>query len=370
MRAGLRHFIAAVEQGDEQIVESAVLRLSRTWRLLAPLATCVGAFVLLFKGLRRLWTNWRLIAVEALPAMWAWATMLDLKAHVLYGRESQLWQGPAAIILVTGTVVLTVGAFYLNTVFAFALSEPEGAPIRPAFASANRHLWVVSGTGFVIGVALGISAFVVPRWGLEWFTFALGIAVGGQMLASVLVPSRLVGAGASTQPRRDRLVAGVIAAVVGAVVCAPTYALGRLGIALLGSHGLVALGIMLLVIGFALQSGTAGAIRAIKASAKAAAVRPRSGDPTSLSTAADARPEGCTDGGTDTEDHGGPSPPNRCSPVPMTASGRGRTCPRRRAVHSDRPWLHVSFTVVNANQRKEPLHDAPPLLGVVAVHPV
>lgn len=300
-RARFRHLVAVIEEGDERRVEAEVLRLSQGWRVLAPLAMCVGAFVLLFQGLRRLWTNWRLILVEVVPAMWAWATMLDLKVHVLYGHEFQQWRGPAAIVLVAGAAVLTVGAFYLNAVFAFALVEPEGAPIRPAFANVNRHLWLVSGIAFAVGVALGLSAFVVPRWGLGWFTMALGIAVAAQMLASVLVPSRLVGKRTSTQPRRDRVVAGGIAAVLGAVVCAPPYALGRFGIVLLGSHGLVVLGVTLLVIGFALHSGTSGAVKAIKVSAKAGAGRAAIGHPASRSTVDDGsrtpRPAGHTRAG-------------------------------------------------------------------------
>ncbi len=278
LREGLRRFIAAIEQGDEQVVEAEVLRWSREGRHLAPLALCVGAFVMLFHGMRRLWMNWRLVLVEALPAMWAWAMMLDLKVHLLGGSAFRLWQGPLAIVLVTGTAVVTVAAFYLNTVFAFALLAPEGAVLRPAFSQANGHLRVLSGVGAAVGVALGVSAFVVPRWGRGWFTFALGIAVGAQMVASVLVPARLVRRPSPTRPRRDRLVAGVIASVLGAVVCMPSYALGRVGVWLLGSHGLLVLGIVLLVIGLGLHSGATGAVKAIKMSAKAAIWRDGSGD--------------------------------------------------------------------------------------------
>lgn len=352
-----------MERGDEQLVEAEVLRWSRAWRPLAPLAMCAGAFVMLFQGLRRLWTDWRLILIEALPAMWAWATMLDLKAHVLSGRGFQVWQGPPAIGLVAATVVVTVSAFHLNTVFAFALTEPDGAPLLPAFDEANRHLRVVSGTGIVVGAALGVSAFVVPRWGLGWFTFALGVAVGAQMLASVLVPSRLVGKRSSTQPRRDRMVAGVIAGVLGAVVCAPSYALGRVGIVLLGSHGLVVLGVALLVIGFGLQSGAAGAVKAIKASAKAGAGRAPLPRGTVLGTARRTSPTLST---------GDPVGGGQ-QVIPDNGHGAAHALPpSTRTGGSDEAGAsspHRPPSVARRGSRKEPDHDPPSLLAVVAAQP-
>ena len=65
-----------------------VLRLSRSRRWLAPLALAVGAFAMLFDGVKLLFTNWRLTLIQVLPAMWIWAAMFDLKAHVLHGKPS------------------------------------------------------------------------------------------------------------------------------------------------------------------------------------------------------------------------------------------------------------------------------------------
>ena len=72
----------------------------------------------------------------------------------------------------------------------------------------------------------------------------------------------------STYSKRDKLSATVVGGVVGAVVCTPAYAIGRIGILMLGSKTLFALGVILLVIGFTLQAGATGAIKAIKMSAK------------------------------------------------------------------------------------------------------
>ena len=59
-----RRLIAVIPDNDERKVEEAVLQLARTRRIFAPLALAVGAFVMLFDGLRLLVTNWRLMLVR------------------------------------------------------------------------------------------------------------------------------------------------------------------------------------------------------------------------------------------------------------------------------------------------------------------
>src|SRR3954451_3550468 len=83
----LRRFVVAVRDGDEAMVEELVLRLSRRRRAFAPLALVVGGLAMLFMGLKLLFSNWRLTLVQALPAMWIWLAMYDLKAHVLHGKS-------------------------------------------------------------------------------------------------------------------------------------------------------------------------------------------------------------------------------------------------------------------------------------------
>ncbi len=71
--------------------------------------------------------------------------------------------------------------------------------------------------------------------------------------------------------RRDKLAAAAIGGTLGALVCAPANVIGRIGILLLGSHVLFPLGVALLVVGFTLEAGATGAVKAIKMSAKLAA---------------------------------------------------------------------------------------------------
>ncbi len=55
----IRSLVRAIEDSDEAKIEEAVLRLSRSRRMFSPLAFAIGAFALLFDGLRLLVSNWR-----------------------------------------------------------------------------------------------------------------------------------------------------------------------------------------------------------------------------------------------------------------------------------------------------------------------
>lgn len=268
-----RALVDAIREGDEAEIEAAVVALSRSRRVFAPLVFGVAAFVMLFQGLRLLLCNWRLTLVQVLPAMWIWVAMLDLKGHVFRGTEFQTWHGSVELLLVVVVAVITAAAFYLNAVFAFAISRPGEPKIRPAFALARRHLAVVLGAGLVVGLALGFSAIVVPRWGLGWFTLSLGIVIGAMMLTYVTLPARIVGIRPGGS-RRDKVAAALIGGTLGAIVCTPPYVIGRIGILLLGSHALFVLGVVLLVLGLTLQAGVSGAVKAISVSAKLAAGNP------------------------------------------------------------------------------------------------
>jgi hypothetical protein len=263
--------LRAIRENDEAAVEAAVLSLSRSRRIFAPLVFAIGAFVMLFQGLRLLFSNWRLTLIQVLPAMWIWLALLDLKAHTFKGKEFHTWHGSVELLLVVAIALVNTACSYLNAVFAFAISQSGSPRIRPAFTLARRHLGVILPFGLVVGLALGVSAIVVPRWGHPWFALSLGIVVGVMMLTYITVPARIVGV-KPVGSRRDKLAAGVIAGTLGALVCTPAYVIGRIGILLLGSsHVLFALGVVLLVVGFTLEAGATGAVKAIKMSAKLAA---------------------------------------------------------------------------------------------------
>jgi hypothetical protein len=255
--------VRAIRDGDSATVEAAVLRLSRSRRWLAPLALAVGAVTMLFEGLRLVCTNLRLMLIQIVPAMWIWLAMLDLKAHALHGRTFHVFRGPIVIPLVLLVAAITAACYFLNAVFAFSIANPGKPEIRPGLEEAKRHRRVVLAAGFFMGLLLGFSTIIVTRWGHPWFALSLGIVVGLMMVSYVALPARLIGA-KRVGSRRDKLVASAVGGLLGAVVSAPGYTLGRIGILMLGVRGLVVIGVILLAIGFAFQAGATGAIKAIK----------------------------------------------------------------------------------------------------------
>ncbi len=264
-----RRLARAIRDGDDATVESAILALSQRSRLLAPLALVVGAFSMLFQGIKLLFTNWRLTLVQILPAMWIWAAMLDLKAHALHGREFHIFHGPLLAVVLLVIAALTAGSFYLNGVFAFAISRPGPPQIRPAFAEARKHLSTILTWGIIVGLALGFATMVVDRWGKVWFSVTLGIVVAVMMVAYVAVPARMIGV-KSDRSRKDKLAASAMGGAIGAMVCAPPFALGRVAILMLGSHTFFYLAIVLLAVAVVLQTGATSSVKAIKMSAKLA----------------------------------------------------------------------------------------------------
>jgi hypothetical protein len=274
----LKRLIQAIRDSDETAAQDAVIRLSQSNRLFAPAALAVGAVAMLFSGLKLLFTNWRLTLVQVLPAMWIWAALFDLKLHVKAhllrgGTTFYVLRGPVTILLVLAVAAITAASFYLNAVFALAIARPGRPEIRPALHEARSHLRIILGWGGAVGICLGLATIVVTRWGLWWFAISLSIVIAVMMICYVAVPARIVGV-RPTHSRRDKLAAGIVGGAIGALVCAPGYLLGRLGIVLLGSHRLFALGVILLIIGLILQAGTTSAVKTVKVSAKLIAGQP------------------------------------------------------------------------------------------------
>jgi hypothetical protein len=274
-RAQVERFVQAVRDSDMAAADEAILRLSRSRRWLAPLALGLGAFAMLFAGVKLLFTNWRLTLIQVLPAMWIWAAMLDLKAHVLHGKTFHVLTGPIVIPLVLAVALITAASFYLNGVFAYAIAGTGSPQIRPAFTQAWSHRRITLASGFVVGVLLGLSTVVVTRWGRPWFGLSLSIVVGIMMICYVAVPARLIGM-KTKYPKRDKLTATAVGGIVGAVVCTPPYLLGRLGLLMLGSSAFFIPGVIVLAIGLTLQAGATGAVKTVKMTAKLVPTRVRS----------------------------------------------------------------------------------------------
>jgi hypothetical protein len=76
------------------------------------------------RGVKLLFTNWRLTLIQVLPAMWIWTAIFDLGAHGLHGKTFHVLTGPVVIPLMLAVALITAASFYLNAVFAYAIAGP------------------------------------------------------------------------------------------------------------------------------------------------------------------------------------------------------------------------------------------------------
>jgi uncharacterized membrane protein len=258
----------AVREGDEAQVARSIEALSRRHRLLAPLALAVGGVAMLFGGVRLLFSNWRLTVIQVPPAMWIWAAMYDLRGHLLHDRSWHAITGPIVTPIVIAITAITALCFYLNAVFGFAISQDGKPEVRPAMGEARRHVATILLSGGIVGLALGLTVTVVTRAHSPWFALTLSIVIGVMMIAYVAVPARLIGIDSGKVSRRDRLSASIVGSALGAVVSAPAYLLGRIGLLMIGSPFLRLPGILLFLVGFTLQAGATSAVKAVKMGAK------------------------------------------------------------------------------------------------------
>ena len=174
----IRSLVRAIQENDEAKIEEAILRLSRSRRIFAPLALAVSAFVLLFDGLRLLVSNWRLTLVQMLPAMWIWLAMFDLKVHVLHGKSFHVLRGPILIPICLAIIAITMVASISTRCSRSRSPSPGARRSGPAVAQARQHLTPILVSGVVVGALLAFSTMIVTRWGRPWFGISLSIVVG------------------------------------------------------------------------------------------------------------------------------------------------------------------------------------------------
>lgn len=262
-----RRLLAGIKRGDEADIARAIEELSESRRYLAPLAYAVGGVAMLLGGVRLLFSNWRLTLIQVLPAVWIWLAMYNLRAHLLHGREFRELEGPLVVLLLAAIVAVTIGVFFFNAVFGFAIAQGGTPRVRRAIAEARGRLGPIVVTGGVLGLALGLAVLLAPRAGEPWFAVSLGIVIGLMMAAYVAVPSRLVGI-EPLASRRDRLSASAVGGLLGVALATPPYVLGRIGLLMIGSPILRIPGFVVFLVAATLQAGATSAVRAVKMGAR------------------------------------------------------------------------------------------------------
>ena len=265
--ATLGRLTVAVRDADERQIEDAVRTLGESRRIYAPLGYIAGGFGLLFDGIKLLFSNWRLTLIEILPAVWIWVTFWNLKSHYFKGREFAYIHGWLALALAVVVVSITVGAYWCNAVFAFAVAGPRPPRIRPAVSQVRAHLRTILGWGLVVGMAHASATVYVSRWGKDPFTLAMGAVLLVMMVTFVSIPAQFIGV--QTKSTMQEKISGAAASgAMSAVLTSPGFVFNRLGLLLAGTSILRIPGVILFSIGIALQAAATSGAKAVKLGTK------------------------------------------------------------------------------------------------------
>ncbi|MGZ4710126.1 MAG: hypothetical protein ACXWBN_15430, partial [Acidimicrobiales bacterium] len=268
----LGRLTVAVRDADERQIEQAITALGQSRRIYAPLGYIAGGFGLLFDGVKLLFSNWRLTLIEILPAVWIWVTFWNLKSHYFKGRDFAYIHGWLALALAVVVVAITVGAYWCNAVFAFAVAGPKPPKIRPAVAQVRDHHREILGWGFVVGMAHASATVYVSRWGTNWFTLAMGAVLVVMMVTFVSIPAQFIGAQTAKVSLQEKISGAAASGAMSAVLTSPGFVLNRLGLLLAGTSLLRIPGVILFSIGIALQAAATSGAKAVKLGTKWAGV--------------------------------------------------------------------------------------------------
>jgi hypothetical protein len=232
-------------------------------------AWAAGAIVLLVRGVKLLFLNWRLTLIELVPAAWVWFVMWDLRRHGLRADAFREITVAQVVLLVLLTVGATVAAFWCNTVFGFAITQQQRPRIAPAARQANRHLAKIIRAGVVVGLVLAGGAVWVPRIDSTLlYVVVLGAVYGLMLISFVAVPARILGVRKRRLPPKQAIGHWTVGGAMSAVAMGPGFILDRIGLILLGVPGLHILGFALLSIGTALYAAGMSSVKAVKLAMK------------------------------------------------------------------------------------------------------
>ena len=262
-------FARVVADADAAEIEAAAQKFGKSRRYLAPVAWAAGAIVLVIRGIKLLILNWRLTLIQVIPALWVWLVMWNLKEHALRGAAFRQITVGGTILLSVLAVVLSIAAFWCNTVFGFAIDRHERPRIAPAARQANAHLGVIAVAGVVVGLLLAVAGIVVPRIGSTWlYIVALGGVLSVMLISFVAIPARIIGAKRQKLPPRQAVGSWAAGSALSAVAMTPGFLLDRIGLILLAQPGWDILGFLMLATGTALYAAGMSSVRAVKLSMK------------------------------------------------------------------------------------------------------
>ena len=260
--------VTAVADADPEQIEATARRLGSSRRYLAPVAWVAGMLVLVVRGIRLLLTNWRLLALELVPATWVWLTLWDLRREGLRAPPLQNVTVGDVVLTVSVASVFSIAALWCNCVFGFAVSQPP-TRVRPAIRQTWPHRWRLVVAGVVVGAGISFCFAAIPRIDAFWVYLGAVWAMYGIMLSSLVVmPAWVIG----IQRRRFGPVETVQRWVTGwalaAVAITPGFLVARFGDLLISVSRLEVLGYVVLTVGAVLYVAGLSSLKAVTLSMK------------------------------------------------------------------------------------------------------
>jgi hypothetical protein len=224
--------------------------------------------VLVVRGLKLLVSNYRLLLLELVPAMWVWITMWDLHRHKLAQVSLHGVSLEEALVAVGLSSVAGVAAMWCNSVFGFAITHrpPE---VRQAILQTRpfRHRVVVAGT--LMGAVVVVGFAVIPRLKPEWVYYGfLGGMYGIMLTALVVLPAWIIGIRRRRFGPVQTVQRWVTGWALGAVAMAPGFLVAHAGGLLLDERGLEWNGYVMITLGAVLYAAGLSSVKAVTLSMK------------------------------------------------------------------------------------------------------
>lgn len=259
---------------DELLATIAQLRVGRV--LAGPLSFLAGAVLLVLHGIVLLLTNWRLLVLELIPAIWIAAVLWDWRFHVVEGHELTELHGGWAIAIAAFVVLATMASYWCNIAFTYSALDHR-MRLQDAARKASGHARLVATAALGVGLLHAWVSVRGPVKGLPTVTVGLGLVALLNLYLYTALPAQALGLRRQRPSPTQYVAKTVTSGAVSMVVSLPGLLLALLAHALLGVTVLRALGVVVLAVAVVLQVAAASSSRAVSMSAQILAHQSSSG---------------------------------------------------------------------------------------------
>ncbi len=273
--AARRIVLHARSMSDDELLD-AIAQLKAGRFLAGPLSFAAGAVLLVVHSVLLLFTNWRLLLIELVPAIWIATVLWDWRYHVLYGNDLAELHGGWAILAAALVIAATAMSYWCNVVFGYVATGRERT-IRGGFRAAGRHRRLILTAALAVGALHAWVAARGPIRGVGTFAVGLGLVAIANLYLYSALPVQALGLDRQRAAPKDLVTRTVALGALSIVVSTPGITLALVGRMLLGIPTLRILGFVVLATAVLLQVAAASSSRAVSMSTNVVAAGPSAG---------------------------------------------------------------------------------------------